>query len=283
MAQRRPETYRPLIALGVFVVGWWVLPAAVKSFLRVSFEEFQAPASVTASFLEDLEGFWARRSHSKLELIEAGQALARQKAFYQTLAQRNRTLEREIERLERILRLPSRREYRYEVARVVRRDLAAWWQAFVIRKGRDYAIPEGAAVLFSGGVVGRVTQVNAFTSRVRLITSPDFRMAAAFEGDERPVIYRGTPQNGFGPPLGRVRDAPQDLVASSREPLTLVTTRLGGTFPPGLKIGAVEWLEPGATGIFQTGNVRLDKRLAGLREVAVLIPLKPTRPRNDAP
>lgn len=283
MAPRRLESYRPLIALGVFLVGWWVLPATVKSFLQVSFEEFQAPASVTASFLEDLEGFWARRSHSKLELIEAGQALARQKAFYQTLAQRNRTLRREIERLERILRLPSRREYRYEVARVVRRDLGAWWQEFVIRKGRDYSIPEGAAVLFSGGVVGRVESVNAFTSRVLLVTSPDFRMAASFEGDDRPVVYRGAPQNGFGQPVGRVRDAPQDLVASSRNPLTLVTTRLGGTFPPGLKIGTVDWLEPGSTGIFQTGNVVLDERLTGLREVAVLIPINPPGPENDAP
>jgi rod shape-determining protein MreC len=225
--------------------------------------------------LDDLEEFWARRSHSKIELIEAGQTLARQKAFYQLLDQRNNTLETEVMRLETILNMPSRREFRYEVARVIRRDLSAWWQQIVIRKGDDYGITEGAAVIFAGGVVGRVIEVNAFTSRVELITSPNFRMAASFEGDDRPVVFQGVPQSGFGAPTGAVRDAPQDLVANTHEPLQLISTRLGGTFPPGLIIGKVGWLEPGSSGIFQAGEVQLDERLLSLHEVSVLIPLTP--------
>jgi rod shape-determining protein MreC len=179
--------------------------------------------------------------------------------------------------------LPSRREFRYEVARVVRRDLSAWWQQIVIRKGKDFDIPVGAAVVFSGGVVGRVVEVGALTSRVELVTSPNFRMAANFEGDERPVVYQGLPQSGFGDSRGTVRDAPQDVVASTQIPLKLVSTRLGGTFPPGLMVGRVSWLEPGSTGIFQSGEVELDARLLSLREVAVLIPLYPIDLQNDVP
>ena len=283
MAKLRLEKIKPLVALGVFLVAWWVIPTTIKSFTRVSFKEFQAPAWVATSYLDDLEGFWARRSHSKVELIEAGRDVARVKSLYQFNAQRNDTLEAEIERLEAILNLPSRREFRYEVARVIRRDLSAWWQHIIIRKGKDYAIPLGAAVVFSGGVVGRVVEVNAFTSRVELITSPNFRMAAQFEGDERPVVYQGVPQSGFGDPVGSVRDAPQDVMASTQAPLKLVSTRLGGSFPPGLLIGQVTWLEPGNTGIFQAGEVELDPRLLSLHEVAVLIPLYPIDPANDAP
>ena len=132
-------------------------------------------------------------------------------------------------------------------------------------------------------MVGRVVEVNAFTSRVELLTSPHFRMAAQFEGDERPVVYQGVPQGGFSDPIGSVRDAPQDIVASSQTPLTLVSTRFGGTFPPGLKIGRVAWLEPGSTGIFQAGEVELDPRLLSLHEVAVLIPLYPIDLENDVP
>ena len=183
MAKFRLDKFKPLVALGLFLVAWWMVPTLSKSFLpflRVSFTEFQAPAWIVTSYLDDLEEFWARRSHSKIELIEAGQTLARQKAFYQLLDQRNNTLETEVMRLETILNMPSRREFRYEVARVIRRDLSAWWQQIVIRKGDDYGITEGAAVIFAGGVVGRVIEVNAFTSRVELITSPNFRMAASF-------------------------------------------------------------------------------------------------------
>lgn len=283
MAKLRLDKIKPLVALGVFLLAWWIVPTTVKSFLRVSFAEFQAPAWVATSYLDDLEGFWSRRSHSKVELIEAGREVARAKSLYQFNAQRKETLEDEIARLEAILNLPSRREFRYEVARVVRRDLNAWWQQIVIRKGKDFDIPEGAAVVFSGGVVGRVVEVNAFTSRVELITSPNFRMAANFEGDERPVVYQGVAQTGFGDPNGIVRDAPQDVVASSQDPLKLVSTRLGGTFPPGLMIGRVPWLEPGSTGIFQAGKVELDPRLLSLHEVAVLIPLYPIDLDTDAP
>ena len=278
MAKFRLDKFKPLVALGLFLVAWWIVPTLSKSFLpflRVSFTEFQAPAWIVTSYLDDLEEFWARRSHSKIELIEAGQTLARQKAFYQLLDQRNNTLETEVMRLETILNMPSRREFRYEVARVIRRDLSAWWQQIVIRKGDDYGITEGAAVIFAGGVVGRVIEVNAFTSRVELITSPNFRMAASFEGDDRPVVFQGVPQSGFGAPTGAVRDAPQDLVANTHEPLQLISTRLGGTFPPGLIIGKVGWLEPGSSGIFQAGDVQLDERLLSLHEVSVLIPLTP--------
>ena len=278
MAKFRLDKFKPLVALGLFLVAWWMVPTLSKSFLpflRVSFTEFQAPAWIVTSYLDDLEEFWARRSHSKIELIEAGQTLARQKAFYQLLDQRNNTLETEVMRLETILNMPSRREFRYEVARVIRRDLSAWWQQIVIRKGDDYGITEGAAVIFAGGVVGRVIEVNAFTSRVELITSPNFRMAASFEGDDRPVVFQGVPQSGFGAPTGEVRDAPQDLVANTHEPLQLISTRLGGTFPPGLIIGKVGWLEPGSSGIFQAGVVQLDERLLSLHEVSVLIPLTP--------
>ena len=278
MAKFHLDKFKPSVALGLCLVAWWIVPTLSKSFLpflRVSFTEFQAPAWIVTSYLDDLEEFWARRSHSKIELIEAGQTLARQKAFYQLLDQRNNTLETEVMRLETILNMPSRREFRYEVARVIRRDLSAWWQQIVIRKGDDYGITEGAAVIFAGGVVGRVIEVNAFTSRVELITSPNFRMAASFEGDDRPVVFQGVPQSGFGTPTGEVRDAPQDLVANTHEPLQLISTRLGGTFPPGLIIGKVGWLEPGSSGIFQTGDVQLDERLISLHEVSVLIPLTP--------
>ena len=283
MAKQRFDRLKPIVALGVFLAAWWVMPTAVKSFLRVSFTEFQAPAWVANSYLDDLEGFWSRRSHSKVELIEAGREVARAKALYQFNAQRTEQLEAEIARLETIFELPSRREFRYEVARVIRRDLSAWWQQLVIRKGRDYDIPEGAAVVFAGGVVGRVVEVNAFTSRVELISSPKFRMAAQFAGDDRPVVYQGIGQSGFGQPAGVVRDAAQDLVATSERPLKLVSTRLGGTFPPGIPIGKVSWLEPGSTGIFQTGEVALDADLLRLHEVAVLIPLNPLEGGEDAP
>lgn len=282
MAKDRFDKFKSLIILGIFLIAWWVLPVFIKSFVRVSFAEFQAPVWIVSSYLDDLSNFWSRKTHTKEELINAGRELARQKAFYQLKTQQNKALAGEIERLETILNVPNRIEFRYEVARVIHRDLNLWWQQITIQKGRNYGIQKGAAVVFEGGIAGRVVEVNLLTSKVELVSSHDFRMAASFEEDGRPVVYQGTLQNGFGDPVGEVRDAPEDLRASRQTPLRLTSTGLGGTFPPGLTIGNVTWLEPGSSGIFQTGEVRLDKRLLNLHEVTVLVPIAPIDINSNA-
>ncbi len=273
MATKRLDKIKPLIFLVLFLGGWWVAPAIIKSFVRASFDEFQAPVWIVSSYLDELGNFLSKTSNSKRELISTGRDLARQKAFYELKIQQNSTLEEEVERLESILNMPNRIDFRYEVARVINRDLNLWWQQITIQKGKNYGIIKGAAVVFEGGVVGRVIEVHFLTSKVELISSPYFRMAASFENDGRPVVYQGVLQNGFGNPVGEVSDAPEDLRASSLRPIRLVSTGLGGTFPSGLTIGNVAWMEPGSSGIFQTGEVRLDKRLLNLHEVTVLIPI----------
>ena len=107
MAKHRLDKLKPLIALGAFLLAWWVAPTIVKSFLKTSFAEFHAPSWVATSYLNDLEDFWARRSHSKVELSEAGKDLARKNARYQVMAQRYETLEGEVDRLQAILRPPQ--------------------------------------------------------------------------------------------------------------------------------------------------------------------------------
>lgn len=282
MAKIRLDRLRPLVTLVVFLFLWWALPTTIKSFVRLSFAEFNAPTWLLTAKIDQLSAFWTQRNHSKIDLIEAGQEISRNNARYQIMAQRYESFENEIKRLEALLELPARSEFRHEIARVIQRDLSVWWQEIVIRKGRDYGISVGAAVIFAGGVVGRVKEVNAYTSRIELISSPNFRMAATFAGDSRPVVYQGRIQSVIRQAIGEVRDAPQDLLTTSKEPLTLVSTQLGGTFPSGLIIGTVPWLEPGSTGIFQTGAVQLDSRLQDLHEVTVLIPIKPKEFAPDA-
>ena len=77
-------------------------------------------------------------------------------------------------------------------------------------------------------MIGKVIEVYAFTSRVELITSPNFRVAA-FEADQRPIIYQGRRQSVLGDPLGHVDNVPQDLIAK-QYPQTH-TTDYGDTFP----------------------------------------------------
>jgi len=270
--QKRFDQARPFFVLAVILLAWIFLPLFAKVFTRATFFEIQAPLIVSDSFVRDLQTFWSNKAHSKDELLKAGQQVAGLIAEYEYSNQRSAFLEGEILRLENLLKIPSMPEYRFEAARVARRDFTAWWQRMVIRKGSNYGITVGAPVVFAGGVVGRVTEVHKYTSVVDLVTSPTLRLAATVAGDTRPVSYQGGLNNTFSSPRGTVDFVPLDIYASPSARKQLVTSGLG-IFPPGLVIGEISTLEPSADGLFKNGEVQLDQRLCILTEVTVLIPL----------
>jgi rod shape-determining protein MreC len=269
---KRLDQARPFFVLAVILLAWIFLPLFAKVFTRATFFEIQAPLMVSDSFVRDLQTFWSNKTHSKDELLKAGQQVAGLIAEYEYSNQRSAYLEGEILRLENLLKIPSMPEYRFEAARVARRDFSAWWQRMIIRKGSNYGITVGAPVVFAGGVVGRVTEVHKYTSVVDLVTSPTLRLAATVAGDTRPVSYQGGLNNTFSSPRGTVDFVPLDIYASPSARKQLVTSGLG-IFPPGLTIGEISTLEPSADGLFKNGEVQLDQRLGTLTEVTVLIPL----------
>lgn len=275
MPPKRLDQARPFFTLGLVVIAWLVLPVAVKSFSRATFFEFTAPLSVAASYARDLQEYWGFRAHTNSELIEAGRDLARLNASYSLSVQQNAELQSQVERLESLLRLPALSNYRSEHARVVRREFSGWWQRLVIRKGKNFGIPVGAPVVFTGGVVGRVTEVYAYTAVVDLISNPGVRLAAAIEGDTRPISYQGGENPTFGPAKGTIEFVPPDIYASTTMPKRLVTSGHGGVFPPGLTLGTVTKVEPSPDGLFKNGEVQLDPNLSDLTEVTVLVPLNP--------
>ena len=273
MPFKRFDQAKPFITLALIVVVWLLVPTAIKAFMRASFFELTAPVTLTASRARDLQEFWSLRLHSKSALIEAGRDLARLNSSYELAIQQNTDLKAEVSRLESLLRLPSFTQYRYEHARVARRDFSGWWQRIVIRKGKNFGIVSGAPVVFTGGVVGKVSEVRATTSVVELISSPGVRLAGAIEGDSRPISYQGGVNPTFAPPTGVIEFVPLDIIASSTTPRRLVTSGFGGVFPPGLTLGTITRASIGSDGLFQSGEVKLDERLGSLTEVTVLVPL----------
>lgn len=276
MATKRFDQARPFATLGVVVLAWVLLPTAFKTFARASFFELTAPVTLASERVRALQDYWSLRLHSKNDLIEAGRDLARLNSSYEFAVQQNTELRAEISRLESLLRLPSFSEYRYEHARVARRDFSGWWQRIVIRKGKNFGIPLNAPVVFSGGVVGRVSEVHATTAVVELISSPNVRLAGVVEGDTRPISFQGGVNPTFAPPTGVVEFVPLDINVTPTSPKRLVTSGFGGVFPPGLYLGSITRADMGSDGLFKSGEVKLDDRLGSLTEVTVLVPLSST-------
>jgi len=121
-----------------------IVPSGVKNFVSDMFGEFRAPFDILPSHLRDLQKYWSLSSHSKRDLIEAGRDLARLNAALELRVLENETLRSRIKRYEDIFSIPPAGMYKQHVARVARRDLNAWWQQLVIRKGSIDGIKEGA-------------------------------------------------------------------------------------------------------------------------------------------
>ena len=275
MLPKRFDQVSPFVTLGIILLTWLLLPFVFKTFTRATFFEIQAPLTVADSYAHDLQDFWSNRLRSKDELLQAGRDLAGLVAKYHFSVQQNQQLEADILRLENLLNLPPLPAFRLEAARVARRDFSGWWQRFTIRKGQNFGLTVGAPVVFSGGVVGRITEVHRYTAVVDLVTSPTFRLAASVAGDNRPISYQGGLNDSFKAPRGTVEFVPLEFTAARNAPRRLVTSGLGGIFPAGLSIGEILNLELSADGLFKAGDVQLDERIGTLTEVTVLVPLNP--------
>lgn len=276
----RFDQTRPFLVLAIAFAAWVVLPFFVKRFARATFFEFQAPINVGAETVRTLQDYWSMRTRDPNDLIQAGREIARLNSFYENKIKESRTLEGEVVRLEALLGLPVFNQYRAEAARVVRRDYNAWWQRITIRKGKSHGITVGAPVIFVGGVVGRVSEVGLYTSVVDLISSPGVRLSAIIETDGRhhPVSYQGRTSAAFSTATGSLEFVPLDVLVAPGRTARVVTSGMGGVFPPGLSLGVIQKLEPDSDGLFQSAKVSLDPRLASVMEVTVLVPLAPQEP-----
>ena len=275
MLPKRFDQVSPFVTLGIILLTWLLLPFVFKTFTRATFFEIQAPLTVADSYAHDLQDFWSNRLRSKDELLQAGRDLAGLVAKYDFSVQQNQQLEADILRLENLLNLPPLPAFRLEAARVARRDFSGGWQRVTRRKGQNFGLTVGAPVVFSGGVVGRITEVHRYTAVVDLVTSPTFRLAASVAGDNRPISYQGGLNDSFKAPRGTVEFVPLEFTAARNAPRRLVTSGLGGIFPAGLSIGEILNLELSADGLFKAGDVQLDERIGTLTEVTVLVPLNP--------
>ena len=274
-ARKRLSARKGLTALVLIILLAWLLPGSALHWGQMGFYEFQAPLWVAKSHIQDLIGFWYLKGHSKDALIEAGVELARINAALTLELGEVPVLRDNLSRLEAILELPPHEGFHSEIARVVRRDINCWWHEIVIRKGAKQGIQRGNGVVFSGGVVGRVSQAFSDMAIVELISSPRLRMAAHVEGDARPVLYQGLLNQTFSNPQGVASGVPADITVPTGLLLRLEASSLGGDFPEGLTLGWIGMLEPATDGLFQHGIIHLPDGLATLREVAVLIPLEP--------
>lgn len=155
------------------------------------------------------------------------------------------------------------------VADLLTIDLDPFSQQVVINKGGRYGVFEGQPVLDATGVMGQVTMVSPFSSRVILLTDPSHGVPVQINRNGLRAVVTG---RGLGEPL-QLEHLPHN--ADIRKGDLLVTSGLGGRFPVGYPVGKVVSITLPQGKSFAEIKVEPAAKLSTSREVLlVLLPTK---------
>ncbi|MBI1855659.1 MAG: rod shape-determining protein MreC [Chloroflexi bacterium] len=151
----------------------------------------------------------------------------------------------------------------YKAASVIGRDPSPFLHYIIINRGSNDDIRRGMPVVTSEGLVGRVDAVIADAARVRLITDP----ASSVN-----VYLKNTKTNAML--IGSITgDVSLDLISQSVtvQPGDLIlTSGLGGGFPPDLIVGQVVNVRKLAAELFQQATVQPAVDFSRLQIVLVI-------------
>ena len=126
-------------------------------------------------------------------------------------------------------------------AHVIARDLSNWESSVLVDKGSKDGVQKGDPVVAASGVLGRVAEASGASSRVMLLTDPQFSVAGKIKSSQQSVLVSGS-LNG----RVRIRYAQaQDSIQPGDE---VVTSRLSASFPENLLIGQVAEAHPDVEG-----------------------------------
>jgi rod shape-determining protein MreC len=123
-------------------------------------------------------------------------------------------------------------EREFVTADVIFYDPTSRIRAIVINRGARDGIARGMPVVTDQGLVGRVTSVAADASRVLLVNDSSSYVSARLQTTREEGSVQGLPAGGL-----RMIDIPLDANAQVGD--VVLTSGLGGNFPPDLLIGTV--------------------------------------------
>ena len=139
---------------------------------------------------------------------------------------------RENNRLEKLLVFKRSLIYSSVGAHVIGRDPSYWNSSIIIDKGSSDGVKVGQAVVESLGIVGKVIEVSPQTSKVILLTDPQFSVAALIQGPREFGLVSGSLE-------GVCRLSYINQNADIRIGDKVITSKLSASFPEGLVIGEI--------------------------------------------
>ncbi len=153
-------------------------------------------------------------------------------------------------------------------ADVIARDTSGYLRWVVINRGARDGIRKGNPVINERGLVGRVERVAANAAWVRLAIDQASAVNAILQESRAEGTVIGQLQGNL-----RMELIPQEAVVKEGD--LVLTSGLGGTFPPNIVIGQVVSVQRQQGALFQEAEVRPSVDFNDLRIVSVITSFQP--------
>lgn len=211
--------------------------------------------------------------------IEAPQDLAR-------LRQRNAELEAEVSRMQtEIIELKQQisetrilealvdfarvnPENRYLAAQVIGRDPSPFLQYVIINRGSDDGLRRGMPVVTQQGLVGRIAAVTAGAARIQLITDAGSNVNVHLEPSRAQAVLQGSITGDLSLDM-----IPQSATINIGD--LVLTSGLGGNFPPNILVGQLTNVRSRDNDLFQRAAVQPTVDFTQLEIVLVIVNFRP--------
>ncbi len=263
---------RSLQATIIFLVVGGILALAFGGY-------FSSASNWLTGFLVDTQAWFSTRFVAVQDFVTAPRDVT-------SLRQRNAELENEVASLQaQVIELQQKAaeteilaalvdfsranpESSYKAASVIGRDPSPFLHYVIIDRGSHDGIQRGMPVVTAQGLIGRVDAVIADAARVQLITDPASSINIRLQNSNLQAVLTGSVTGDLSLDL-----IPQDVVVE--EGSVVITSGLGGGYPPDLIIGQVINVRKREADLFQQAFVQPVVDFTRLEIVLVITNFRP--------
>lgn len=157
----------------------------------------------------------------------------------------------------------SNPEHEYLAATVIGREISPYLQYIIIDKGSNDGLRHGMPVVTQQGLVGRIDALISDAARIQLITDANSVVNVKLQSAQVEGLVRGSV-------TGEISLDMVPVGAKVEIGDVLMTSGLGGTYPPNIFVGQILTMQSKENVLFQTGSVQPVVDFSSLSAVLVI-------------
>jgi rod shape-determining protein MreC len=222
-------------------------------------DTFSQPFNLINVIQREIGGFiFYHRNYIKNEMLSKENDFLRSKliAFAETVQENNR--------LKDLLSLKKETPFKVIPAHAIGRSADSWTSVVMVDRGANSGIKRGMVAISFLGLIGRVSEVTAFTSKVTLINDPNISVSAMLQRSRQEGLVSGTLGNYL-----IMRYLPEDVDAKVGD--IVVTSGLNELYPKGVLIGTVAEINREFSGLSRYAIIKPAVTLSGVEELLIIV------------